>query len=296
VRPADSIAEMSKSDITLYHVPPSFYSQVARLVLTEANVQYSSLYAVAGPPLYETYEPWYLKLNAGGTVPTLVIGNVAIDESRDILHEVDARFASGKLTPDNELHRESMNRWLDKAYALPERVFAYGSDRARALGARVNRGRRKDLLKKKNMYPELSAVYDAKIADIESFIAEAADNKVMESLHQQRAQVLDELDAQLSQTPFVVSDQYTLADVMWTVTVSRQFMLGGNPLDGRSHVADWYRRMKGRKSFTQADVWERPRPHKMLPMVYNKFPVVIYGLVAVLALLVAGTYFLFAAL
>lgn len=268
---------MSNSEIILYHVPPSFYSQVARLVLAEANVRYESRYAIAGPPLFETYEPWYLKLNPNGTVPTLVIGGEAVDDSRKILHEVDARFASGRLTPNDESQCALMNRWLDKAYALPERVFAYGSDRLRSIGARVNRGRRAALLERMEAHPNFAAVYKAKMADIDLFVAQASGDEMLARLHQERVQVFDELEAQLAGSSFIVNDAYTLADVMWTVTISRQLMLGADPLAGRPNLLAWYHRMKARPSFAQADVWERIKPHKMLPVVYDKFPIVIYG-------------------
>ena len=279
---------MSDSETILYHVPPSFYSQVARLVLAEAKVSYTARYAIAGPPLYETYEPWYLELNPNGTVPTLVIGEDVFDDSRKILYEVDARFASGKLTPIDEDQCAIMNRWLDKAYALPERIFAYGADRIRSIGVRVNRGRRAALLEKMNEQPQLAAAYKAKIADIDLFMAQACDDEILERLHQERVQIFDELDSQLANTLFIVNNTYSLADVIWTVTVSRQLMLGGNPLTGRPNLAEWYCRMKERPSFTRADVWERPRFHKMLPVVYDKFPIVIYGALLVVLALVGG--------
>ena len=292
--PMTSSTSSAVPHVTLYHVPPSFYSQVARLVLAEADVRYTGRYAIAGPPSYETYEPWYLELNPGGTVPTLVIGDEVFDDSRKILHAVDAQLASGRLTPDDEDHRATMNHWLDKAYALPERILAYGSGRIRGVGARVNRGRHGALQERKERHPDLAAVYDAKLADIDSFMAEAADDTLVERLHDERSRVLDELDQRVAEDPFIVGEAYTLADVMWTATVSRQIMLGDKPLTGRPHVAEWYHRMKERPSFARAGVWERPRPLEMLPVVYDKFPVVIYGALAAIAVAGAVVYALFA--
>lgn len=278
----------------LYHVPPSFYSQVARLVLAEAEVDYVGRYAVAGPPLYETYAPWYLELNPGGTVPTLVIGEEALDDSRLILHEVDARFAQGRLTPKDEALQAEVNEWLDRAYDLPERVFAYSSQKLRRVGARVNRGRRDALLRQKAQNPGLAEIYDAKIADIEDFMREASEDTVREELERRRTGALDELEASLAQCSFLVGDAYSLADLMWTVTIARQFMLGEDPLVGRPWLAQWYTGMKARPSFARADVWEKARPHKMLPMVWDKFPLVVVAavlvLVAAVVLIAAGVY------
>ena len=42
----------------LYHVPPSFYSQIVRLALAEKGIAYDSQYVIPGPASYETYAPW----------------------------------------------------------------------------------------------------------------------------------------------------------------------------------------------------------------------------------------------
>ncbi len=60
------------SDLILYHIPPSLYSQMARLALAGKAVPYKSHYIAGGPPTFESYKPWYIRLNPGGTVPTLV--------------------------------------------------------------------------------------------------------------------------------------------------------------------------------------------------------------------------------
>lgn len=42
--------ESTVSKPVLYHVPPSFYSQIARLAFVETHVNYDSVYALPGPP------------------------------------------------------------------------------------------------------------------------------------------------------------------------------------------------------------------------------------------------------
>ena len=69
------------ADVLLYHMPPSFYSQVARLVLEEKGVRWDGQIIWAGPPFCESYEPWYMALNPGGTVPTLVRGDQTLPDS-----------------------------------------------------------------------------------------------------------------------------------------------------------------------------------------------------------------------
>lgn len=275
-----STTALSSTDaVVLYHVPPSFYSQVARLVLAEKEVSYESFYALAGPPSYETYEPWYLELNPGGTVPTLTIGETTLDDSRKILHVVDERYGGRKLTPDDDASREEMNAWLDRAYAGPERILAYSGKKLVRLGARVNARRREALVQRREANPQLVAVYDAKIADIDSFVADTVDAKEVQRVRQHCADAFDSLEVRLGAASFIVGDAYTMADLMWTVTVARHKLLGSDPLVNRPALAKWYGRMKDRPSFRQADVWERANLPKMLPVVWAKFRVQVLAVI-----------------
>lgn len=273
--------------IILYHMPPSFYSQVARLVLAEKKVDYTSYPAIAGPPIFETYQPWYIRLNPQGTIPTLVIDGEPIDDSRKILKVVDERFPGPSLTPNNDALTAEVEAWLDAGYALPERVLAYGGDRFRRLGAVANGARRRALVKQCRGNKELEDAYTAKIADIDSFMASAGDDAQVQEALNLYDSTLDKLDAHLSEVPYVSGPSYGLADVLWTVIVARQFMLGRQPLDNRAQVTEWYGRMKARPSFAQADVWEEFKPSRVLAAIAGRFPLIIASALFTLGLVLA---------
>lgn len=272
--------------IILYHAPPSFYSQIARLVLAEKGIEYQSCILVAGPPLYETYEPWYIKLNSGGTVPTLVIGDTIIDDSRAILYAVDAQFEGPALIPVSPQAVDEMEHWIDKAYSLPERTLTYGTGRFRALGARINAKRRHALLERRKKYPELDAAYGAKLADIDSFLVDAATEETVHALEARYESSLDEIDTWLTNRPFICGADYSLADCVWTILVARQQMLGRSPLKARPSLARWYLAVKGRDSFSNADVWEKFHARKLVPIVLKKLKWHLLGAALVLVALV----------
>ena len=73
-------------EVILYHIPPSFYSQVARLALAEKGVAYTSRFLAM-----DMYQPWYMRLNPGGTVPTMVHDGKFVPDSFAI-----ARYADGE--------------------------------------------------------------------------------------------------------------------------------------------------------------------------------------------------------
>ena len=60
-----------REGLILYHFPASLCSQKVRLALAEKGVRYATRVVNIGPA-HENYEPWYMRLNPRGVVPTLV--------------------------------------------------------------------------------------------------------------------------------------------------------------------------------------------------------------------------------
>lgn len=103
------------SDRTLYHAASSYYSAIARLALVEAGVAFTSVPVDIHRRMAQ-FEPDYVRLNPGMTVPTFALADRTLTESRDImLHAFPDRV-------DDEATR----RWLDAHYAFPieELTFA----------------------------------------------------------------------------------------------------------------------------------------------------------------------------
>jgi glutathione S-transferase len=74
-------------------------------------------------------------------------------------------------------------------------------------------------------------------------------------------QFLDEMEEALAEHQWMVSDEYTLADVAFTpylLRLEHLDLLG--MVDDRPRVADWYKRCQARPSFAEAlRKWENPK-------------------------------------
>ena len=262
---------MSSTDATLYHVPPSFYSQIARVVMVEKGVPFRAVLTGAGPPTFETYRPWYMRLNPEGTVPTLVVGDRAVPDSLRIARYVDEHFDGPRLTPSDDTLRQQMDEWVDRLRAISFRELSYGGERQRSVGYAVNKRRLANLRSRLKKHPEMADVYRAKIEDIRGFAEVALNDDHIAKLRSQVATDLSELDEILKNRECIVGEQYTLADAHWTVGIARLKMLGQDPLAGREALARWYARMKARPSFVEADVWERFQPLALVGALAKKF-------------------------
>jgi glutathione S-transferase len=277
-------------DVILYHVPPSFYSQIGRLALTEKGVDWRGEIVAAGPPTFESYRPWYMRLNPNGTVPTLVHGDTVVPDSIGLARYADEAFEGPRLFPEDAAARQRVEAWLERIDQISVRELSYGSGRLRGPGHFVNQRRLGALRRQRAAHPELAEVYDAKIRDIAGFDEGAGDAAHVEALRRRVTETLDEMDKTLRDSTWLAGDEYSMADVAWTVGVARLHMLGVDPLAGRPALASWYARVKARPSFVEADVWERFRPGRMLRALAGKytlaFVVLFGGLASALAALV----------
>jgi glutathione S-transferase len=259
------------SEVVLYHVSPSFYSQIARLALCELGVAFEARLAAPGPPTFDTYQPWYLALNPMGTVPTLVDGERAVPDSDAIIRYAAEHLSTVNLEPEDPALLGLMEAWMADLRALSIRELSYGAENKKKAGAGINRIRLKVLAKRREKHPDLAEVYTRKIEDIRGFAERSVDPGTVAGHIRGVSQKLDELDALLSDQDWITGATYCLADTVWTVAVARFIMLDFDPLNSRPALAEWYARVKARPSFRQADVWETFRILGMLTMIGRRF-------------------------
>ncbi len=282
----------------LYHAPLSICSQKVRATLAEKGAAFQSHDMRIMPPLNENFHPDYIRLRmqgAGGremvsgftgrssvrsegfdpaVVPTLV--DLAEDrvlvDSAAICDHVNRVHEGGPDLIPASLKREIL-REIEIVDGLPQVALHYGahpngdfrpewlSDELRgAHDAKILK-----LMEGRSLavgHPKLTAAYDAKIRK------EAAARQYIRSpdlMRKATAEVLSAI-ANLEETLedkklWLMGDSFTLADVMWAVTLFRLQWLGmgftwqgGHALNGQRHdrVAAYAKRLFARPSVRMA--------------------------------------------
>lgn len=255
------------SEVELYHMPPSFYSQAVRAVLAEKGVPWRDRWVVAGPPLFHNYRPEYMRMNPDGVVPTLKVDGEVVCDSPAIARFVDERFEGPALTPSDPDARAEMNRWLERFASISVRDLSYGS--AGRIAHRINALRLRKLESHIRRGTEPRDAYRAKLEDMREFQSHMVDREHIARLRAAVSNRLDELDALLAERNFITGEAYCLADAFWTVMVARLKMLGLDPLPERKHLARWYAANCARPAFATAGIWERARPAQMWPVFWR---------------------------
>jgi len=251
-------------DVVLYGFPGSLCSQKVRLALAEKGVAYEDRFVDIELRL-ANYEPWYLRLNPKGVVPTLLHGERVVTDSARILEYVDATFEGPELTPEDPAERERMIYWLGEQDRVRMRELSYASFKG-MLGLVLRRIsmplRLRKLRRLRAANPSLAELYDAKIEDVRGWRAQVRDEAEIAQIRRELEDVLRRVEEQLGKTRHLAADSYSLADVAWTCVLARLTMLGlARTLwgDGRlPRVEAYYGELRSRPSFAAARLWEAP--------------------------------------
>ncbi len=248
----------------LYHELISYYSMIARLGLCEKGVPFQSQEMDIHLRLHHL-SPQYARIQPNMTIPTLVHEEVIKTSSLDILYYVDSSFQGPPLQPQDLSRYPHMQLWLNLHYQEPYLIESLTFAHLNLCNPLLRRIIKKGLerqVKRIHQYSsenhDLTQFYLKKLALIEDrrqrFSPERL-QKTYDSALQQIIQHLDKLEKQLQQQPWLTGAQYTLADIVWTVFLSRLFFIDQEKLvESRPAVYAYWRQVQRRPSFQAAQI------------------------------------------
>jgi len=263
VMTAEPSAAADPAKPLLYHAAPSHYSMIARLALVEAGCDFTGR-IVDIHRARENQEPWYVRLNPEMTVPTLVLGEEVLPDSRLILRHL---FPNAEEGAAGEL--------LDRLYRFPVDVFTFTwlmrwNPIARFMIPRKLARIRAQMLQLADANPDLADLYRARAAVFDHRVTEFSQppGPRWTPLRAQVRDLLAILEAALPGQAFLSGPTLGATDVVATVFLARlHFCRQGGMLSDFPAVAEYWRRMRGRDSFARADVWDRLHPRLLLKLV-----------------------------
>ena len=233
--------------IELYHFGFSTCSQKVRLVLAEKGLDFVSheVDLLGGAQ----HDPEYVKLNPNHVVPTLVHDGTALIESTLINEYLDDAFPAAPMRPSDPRGRHSVRLWTK---LLDEKVQAAIAVVTFAIGPR------------NFLLQQPAEVRDANIDAIPDPAQRAARRSVIErgveapefaGALATMVAFLDRVEAATTPGGWLSGDSFGLADAAALPYVLRLDHLAMGPLlstDARPALADWYGRVRARRSFETA--------------------------------------------
>jgi glutathione S-transferase len=220
--------------IELYHFDKSTCSQKVRICLAEKSLEWVDRQVdLSGG---EHLTPAYLAINPNGVVPTLVHDGDPIIESTVICEYLEELYSSEPhLSPDDALARARMRAWLRYIDEVP------------SMAIRVPTFQKIHLPR----YQKMTESEFEEFADMgrTGFSREDYDLAI-----EQLDRSIERMEMALGDGPWLVDDQYTIADICIAPVLQRMEDLSMAEMwrRDRPRVCDWYDRMRARPAYRAA--------------------------------------------
>ena len=279
-------ADAPQQGVHVYHFPLSLCSQKVRQGLDEKGVRWIS--HVVQLPLYEQYDPSYVRINPRCVVPTLVVDGRVTTDSENILRRVDEGFEGPQLVPHGVAERAATERFTALADGLFMEVLTYGElpgARKPFLLRRAGKGSHQhklDLLaariQEHGDEPALLRAYSKKRELVAETIAAMGSEAGIDAVLQDTEEAIAVLAAQLRDGPFtgggwLCGDAFSLADLEWGVVLFRLRWIGLGPRlwGSRPAIAGYAERLFARPAFRTGVLrWSRPLRDVVAPLVLSR--------------------------
>ena len=191
--------------LKLYHAEPGANSLKCLIPLKEKALAFESVYVDLHK--FAQHESWFLAINPEGQVPALVHDGAVITQSSVINEYLEDAFADAPpLRPADPVGRARMRYWNK---FIDEHVMNYVSMHGwhrfvGALARSIEQGQFEKLVERIPLHEQREKWRTARSGFSATDLANATRKIVL---------ALDKVEDQLSRTPWLAGDSYTLADI-----------------------------------------------------------------------------------
>ncbi|KAK7301438.1 hypothetical protein RJT34_12302 [Clitoria ternatea] len=232
----------------LYHHPLDVDSQKVRFALEEEGVDYTSYHV--NPITGKNLDSSFFKMNPSGRLPVFQNGSHIIYSTVDIIQYIEriAVVSAGaeSISAASREVIEWMQRiqeWDPKLFTLfqiPEKYRLY-----------VSKFIRRVVIARMSESPELASDYHRKLREAYETEEKLKEAEVLRRSKEDLVRLLDEVERQLSETPFLAGQEFTMADVMLIPVLARLELLDLEKeyIVGRPNIAEYWLLVQQRPSY-----------------------------------------------
>ena len=230
----------------LYNAAHSTCSQKVRICLAEKNLAFEDIRLDLGRAK-DHLKPDYLKLNPNGVVPTLVDGDAVVTDSSVICEYLEERFPAVALMPEGLAERAKLRAWMRFLEEVPTAAVRVPSFNMGFLTRFEGLDRAQFEAQESDRRPIRKQFY-------RRMGTSGFNRQDVEASLEQLGNTCARMNAALESGPWIMGEQFTLADAIVAPLIDRMADLGFAALIWEHRyprVTQWYRRIEARPSFQQ---------------------------------------------
>jgi glutathione S-transferase len=231
--------------LTLYNAAHSTCSQKVRICLAEKALSFEDIRLDLGKAK-DHLKPEYLKLNPNGVVPTLIDDGKIITDSSVICEYLEEKYPQISLAPADVFERARMRAWMRFLEEVPTAAVRVPSfnmgflPRYEGMNRETFEGVESDIRPIRKQFYRRMGMNGFREEDVRASL-------------EQMANTCSRMNAVLENGPWLLGEQYTLADIIVAPLIDRMADLGMESIwtEKFPNVSDWYARMQARPAFQQ---------------------------------------------
>lgn len=243
---------MNIEPLVLYHHGSSTCASKVRFALMEKGIPWTGRYVdiLKG----EQFAPDYLALNPKAVVPTLLHDGHVLVESTVICEYLEDAFPQVPLMPRDAFERSQVRLWtklVDEELQPAAKYITYASCH-RHIIRRMPPDKFREFMEGPPGEAESRVTGDPQwVQSKRAIVEQGVHAPGVAGKFRLSDRVLQQMEEALATTPWLVGNQFSLADVSLTPYVNRLYMLGMSELweCKRPRVADWFDRVRARPTF-----------------------------------------------
>lgn len=233
----------------LHHGWRSSASRRVRLCLAEKGLRFESV--LVDLARMEHHRPEYLKLNPNGVIPLLILPDGrSLYESGTICEYLDETHPEPPLRPDDAYGRAEMRNWIRYTDERIGNLIVFNWRHSIAkVASKMTDAELAEAMKK---IPSKERQQAWLRAARQPYTPEEEDEA-----RRKLTQMLDRMEAALTEHAWLVGDRYSLADigiVPFVKRMSEEIIPGELSDEKHPRVAEWWRRIQARPAFREARI------------------------------------------
>lgn len=239
----------------LYHHPLSLDSQKVRIALEENSIDYTSYHV--NPLTGKNFDPWFFRMNPSGKLPVFQNGSTIIYDTIEIIQYIEriAAVSSGIDHHNNTNNNLSNNNtrvldWMRKIQDWNPKYFTLSHVHEKHR-VRVSKFLRRVIIARMSESPDLASSYHLRLKDAYDVDEKMKDGEEIRRSEEHLVRLLDEVEAQLKDSSYLVGGEFSMADAMLIPVLTRLMVLKleDEYLSGRPNIVEYWNMVKERPSF-----------------------------------------------